>query len=212
MYVHPAFKMSDADAIEMLRQRAFGLLVVARSDAPVAAHVPFHLQQTDDGRMTIELHLARNNPLHAAIGQGRKVLLACSGPDAYISPDWYGVPNQVPTWTYLAVHVTGVARQLPADENLSHADRLSAGFEARLAPKKPWRSGKMDEARRSAMLNAIVGIAIDVERIEGQRKLIQHKGETEHRGAIAGLRARGDAGSLAIAELMQQTATAKFGA
>src|SRR5208282_4474040 len=125
----------------------------------------------------------------------------CQGPDAYISPDWYGVPNQVPTWTYTSVHLTGTARVLPEADNLRHVDRLAAYFEERLLPKKPWSSAKMDEGRRAAMLTATVSIALDVEAIEAQNKLIQHKGEAEHRGAIAGLRARNEDGSSAIADL-----------
>jgi transcriptional regulator len=211
MYVPAAFKMSDADAIEHLRQRGFGLLVLSTPDAPAASHVPFLVETKADGNHRIALHLARANKLHSYIGAGCKALLVCQGPDAYVSPDWYGVPNQVPTWTYTSVHVTGIARLLSEAENLAHVDRLSAEFEKRLLPKKPWTSAKMDDARRLAMLSAIVSIAIDVNTIEAQRKLIQHKGETEHRGAVAGLRARDDAGSQAIASMMEQSARLKFG-
>jgi predicted FMN-binding regulatory protein PaiB len=61
------------------------------------------------------------------------------------------------------------------------------------------------------MLKAIVAIAMEVETVEAQKKLVQHKGEVEHRGAITGLRSRGDSGSLAIADLMEETAAKKFG-
>jgi transcriptional regulator len=58
----------------------------------------------------VELHVARANPIHELTAPaGRPALLTCTGPDAYISPNWYGVPNQVPTWTYTAVHLTGTA-------------------------------------------------------------------------------------------------------
>jgi predicted FMN-binding regulatory protein PaiB len=56
--------------------------------------------------------------------------------------------------------------------------------------------------RRAAMLNAIVGIFVDVATLEGQWKLGQHKSRTDHDGAVAGLRALGDAGAAAVAELM----------
>ena len=56
--------------------------------------------------------------------------------------------------------------------------------------------------RRAAMLNAIVGFLVDVETLEGQWKLGQHKSRTDHDGAVAGLRALGDAGAAAVAELM----------
>jgi transcriptional regulator len=213
MYVHAAFR-ADADrALAMLRERAFGTLVVADDGGrPVAVHVPFLAEPRDGGGVRVELHVARANPIHGLIAPaGRPALLTCTGPDAYVSPDWYGVPNQVPTWTYTAVHLTGTARISPMGANRDHVDRLSAAFEARLAPKRPWTTSKMEPHRVDAMMRAIVGIEllVDSEGVEAQLKLIQHKGETEHRGAIAGLRARGDAGSAGIAELMEATFRAR---
>jgi transcriptional regulator len=206
MYVHPAFRMEHSDALAFLRERAFGTLVLpAANAAPVAAHVPFLINERGPDALEIELHVAKANALHTLVGDGCPALLIVQGPDAYISPDWYGVPNQVPTWTYVAVHVTGRARLLPPSGHLDHADRLSAQFEERLLPKTPWTSAKMDTKRRDAMMNAIVGIGLDVEEIQAQKKLIQHKGDVEHRGAIAGLRALVDPGSAAIAALMEET-------
>jgi transcriptional regulator len=164
-----------------------------------------------DGKLWIELHVARANNIHTFVGGGCKALLICQGPDAYISPDWYGVPNQVPTWTYTSVHLKGTARIRAETDHLEHVEQLSAFFENRLSPKKPWSPSKLDRARREAMLRAIVGITMNVEIVEAQRKLIQHKGEIEHRGAIAGLRAKGDSGSRAIADLIEVTAVKKFG-
>lgn len=211
MYVHPAFKIDSAEALVMLRDRAFGLFVVTTAQGPVGVHLPFLVDQQHDGSLQVALHVARANPLHGHIGHGTKALLVCTGPDAYISPDWYGVPNQVPTWTYTSVHLQGTARLMQESTMLAHVDRLSAFFEDRLLPKKPWTSAKMDQARRSAMLRAIVGIEMNVEIVEAQRKLIQHKGQTEHAGAIRGLKQRGDAGSVSIAALMEETARNKFG-
>jgi len=171
MYVHPAFKVDDGEALAMLRDRAFGLLVVTTPAAPVAVHVPFLVDEQADSSLRVALHVARANALHSHIGQGSKALLVCAGPDAYISPDWYGVPNQVPTWTYTSVHLAGTVRLMPERGLLAHVDRLSAYFENRLLPKQPWSSAKMDEARRAAMLKAIVGIEMEVESIAAQNKL-----------------------------------------
>ncbi len=211
MYVHPAFKIDPQQAIARLRQRGYGMLVVPTPGAPRAVHVPFLVNEGEDQRLLLELHVARANDLHTFIGDGCKALLICHGPDAYISPDWLGVPDQVPTWTYQTVHVTGTARCLPETETPAHLARLSAFFESRLRPKQPWTLEKLDDARRAMLVKAIVSIVLDVDTIEGQDKLIQHKGETEHRGALAGLRAMPDAASHAIADLMEETALRKFG-
>ena len=42
-----------------------------------------------------------------AIANGAAVRLIVEGPEGYISPDWYGVADQVPTWNYVAVHLVG---------------------------------------------------------------------------------------------------------
>jgi transcriptional regulator len=202
MYLHPAFKIDTAEALPILRQRAFGLFVVAAPDAPFGVHVPFLVEGTPEAGLRIALHVARANPIHSHIGDGCKALLACSGPDAYVSPDWYGSENQVPSWIYSAVHVNGTAKIMPRETHLEHVDRLSEEFEKRLAPKPPWNSRKMDAKKRAAMLTAIVAISIDVEAVHAQKKLIQHKSVAEQMGAADGLAGRGDANSSALADMI----------
>lgn len=204
MYLHPAFKIPTEEALPLLDRNRFGLLVVPTGGAPFGVHVPFLYSLDDSGSLRVELHVARANPIHEYVEDGSEVLLACQGPDAYISPDWYGIDNEVPTWAYTAVHLKGTAAVLPSGRNLDHVDRLSAYFENRLLPKKPWTSDKMDAGKRARLTTAIVTIEIAVHTVEAQKKLIQHKSDAHHAGAIGGLRSRGDAGSRAIADLMQE--------
>lgn len=202
MYVHPAFKAVPDASKAFLSERGFGTLIAMGVEYPMAAHVPFLFSPVDGGGW-IELHVARANPIHDIIAGNPHVLLACAGPDAYVSPDWYGSPNQVPTWNYVAVHATGRARIMDKDWLPPHLERLSAAFEA-WHPKTPWTMQKVDPQRIAAMVNAIVGITIEVEAIEGNWKLGQHKGRDDHEGAVAGLRATGVPGSMAVAELMDE--------
>jgi transcriptional regulator len=43
------------------------------------------------------------------------------GPHAYISPTWYGTPNQVPTWNYVSIEARGRVQLLetPAQRLIS---------------------------------------------------------------------------------------------
>ena len=205
MYVHPAFQTTRDLALCLLRERAFGAFVVPTSAAPMAVHVPFLTYEEADSSLRVELHVARANPIHALVGEGCPALLMCTGPDAYISPDWYGAPNEVPTWTYMAAHLSGTARLMPQSENHAHVDRMVAFFEERMQGKRPWTTDRMDAHRIAAMMQAIVSIEFRVEDLQAQLKLIQHKDATRHRGAIVGLRGQADARSQAIADLMQET-------
>lgn len=97
MYVHPAFQTTRDRALRLLRERAFGSFVVPTDAAPTAVHVPFLAHEEGGGSLRIELHVARANPIRTLVGEGCPALLMCTGPDAYISPDWYGLPGEVTT-------------------------------------------------------------------------------------------------------------------
>jgi transcriptional regulator len=129
---------------------------------------------------------------------GRPVLATIVGEQGYVSPDWYGTADQVPTWNYRIVEIEGVARRLDEDALVGQLDDLSAAQEALLAPKAPWTRDKMAPARFVAMTKAIVGFAIAHSEMRGVAKLGQNKTASEFAGALAGLRASGR-GDLAAA-------------
>jgi transcriptional regulator len=137
-------------------------------------------------------------------------VLAVNGADAYVTPDWYVSVDQVPTWLYQAVHLTGPVRTLSGDELVVQIDTLSAKFENRLAPKKPWTSGKMTAARLEALKKGIVGLAMRVEDVEGSFKLNQQKSEADYAAVANGLAAMPDHGSQTIAQLMRETRPQAF--
>jgi transcriptional regulator len=66
----------------------------------------------------------------------------------------------------------------------------------------PWRVTDAPEAFVSSMVNGIIGLEIRVRRLEGKWKLGQNRSEADRAGVIRGLRARGDADSLAVANEM----------
>jgi transcriptional regulator len=198
MYVHPAFKADPAAVDAFVQSRGFGTLVAFDATKPVAVHVPF-LYLPEERRL--ELHVARANPIHEVIAANPQVLLACTGPDAYIAPTWYASPNQVPTWTYVAAHLNGRASIMSKERLRSHVENLSGRFESDL-PGERWTVAKVDPQRLAALLTAIVGIDIAVESVEGNWKLNQHKGLPDHEGVVAGLRAQGTADAVAVADLM----------
>jgi transcriptional regulator len=202
MYVNPAFATGEDAAWDYVTARGFGAVVANDGGLPVGAHVPL-LATEAGGVRRIEFHVARPNPLHEVVTRNPRVLVVVSGPDAYISPDWYTSDDQVPTWNYQAAHITGLARPLPRERTLDHVERMSLHFEARLAPKKPWSTAKMSERRRAMMLAAIVAMEIEVERIEASTKLGQNKSISDRMEAARMLAWRGGWSETAVANAMR---------
>ena len=203
MHPNPAFRQSPRERnVAFARARGFGILTVNGPDGPLAAHVPFLL--TSDATHA-ELHLARSNPI-ARAGLPAPALLAVSGPDAYVSPDWYGphdlVPDQVPTWNYIAVHLRGVLEPLPDEALRPHADALSAEHEGRITGKHPWTSAKMTEGAMPRMMRMILPFRFRVLSVDGTWKLNQNK-PADVRARAADALAKGDPSAQAIAALMR---------
>ncbi len=203
MHPNPAFRQTPADRnIAFARQRGFGVLCVNGTEGPLLAHVPFLLSPDAD---FAEVHLARSNTI-ARAGLPLPGVIAVSGPDAYISPDWYGphdeVPDQVPTWNYVAVHLRGVLEPMVAAALRGHVDALSAEHEGRIAGKRPWTSAKMSPGSMERLMRMILPFRFRVTSVDGTWKLNQNK-EAGWRDRVADILAQGDGGAQGIAAQMQ---------
>jgi transcriptional regulator len=210
MYTPPMFKPDRAASLAFAERRGFATVCAFDGNKPIASLLPFYLDYADDGTARAAFHVARHNPLVRLAGGTSSWLLAVSGADAYVSPDWYVSPDQVPTWLYQAVHLTGTVRQLSDDELAVQIDTLSAKFENRLAPKKPWTTSKMTAGRLEALKKAIVGLVMTVEDVEGSFKLNQHKSEADYTAVAGALASQSEAGSQQIAQLMREARPEAF--
>ncbi len=178
MHPNRALAWDDRDAmLDFVADIAFATVVV---DGPMLVHVPVLVAAPD----RIRFHVSRGN---RAKLEERRAIVSVLGPDAYISPDWYGQEDQVPTWNYLAVEAEGPLRRLDEPELVALLDDLSAAHEARLAPKPAWTRAKMTPGRFEGMLKAIVGYELAIEALRGTRKLGQNKDDATLRAAAAGL-------------------------
>jgi transcriptional regulator len=199
MHTNPAFRGADrATNLAFARQRGFGVLCVNGPEGPLISHIPFVLNA--DGTQA-DMHLTRSNPI-ARAGLPADAVIAVMGPDAYISPDWYEVPDQVPTWNYVAVHLRG--RLIALDESVmrDHVDELSAVHEGRLLPKKPWTSDKMAEGVMPRMMRMILPFRLEIASVDGTWKLSQNKDAEVQARTKTALASQDDAGARGIAGLM----------
>jgi len=186
MHPNPIYRSSHSpEDISFLQDRGFGVLAVNGDAGPLLSHIPFQLSPDT---IYIEAHLVRSNPIWRALSEGPlSAVMAVSGGDSYVSPDWYDMPDQVPTWNYVAVHLRGTLRQLPQEELLGILERLSGEFERRLMPKPPWLITKMTPDALERMLCQIVPIALDIHSIEGTWKMSQNKPAPVRAGVVQGL-------------------------
>ena len=202
MHPNPVYhSATEAQNLAFARGRGFGVLAVAGDPVPMLSHVPFLV--SGDGSQ-VDLHLVRSNPIVQALHRAQPARIAVSGPDSYVSPDWYGMPDQVPTWNYVAVHLTGTLELRPQDELRGLLDQLSAEFESRLAPKLPWTADKMPSEALERMMRMIVPCRMAVTAIDGTWKLAQNKPEAVRQRAADRVATEGiGSGRAALADLMR---------
>lgn len=187
MHPNPVFRTSPVDLnLAFAKEVGFGMLTINGADGPLAAHVPFQL--ADDGSYA-DLHLARSNPI-ARAELPASALLAVQGAQHYISPDWYGphdqVPDQVPTWNYIAVHLRGSLAPLLPEALEPHLEALSAEHESRLLPKKPWTKEKMTDGAMPRLMRMILPFRLTITDVQGTWKLNQNKpADVRERAATA---------------------------
>ena len=201
MYIHPAFRIDEAASLAFAAGRGFGLVIACADGRMIASPLPFYIDQAAGGRW-LAFHVARGNRLADLAAAGGRWMVAAWGADAYVSPRWYVSPDQVPTWLYETVQLSGPVRVMTPDEQRAHLDRLSATFEARQAPQPPWTVEELTPARREAFMRAIVAIEMTVESVEGSFKLNQHKSDADHVAVARALAGERDAAAAAIAAHM----------
>jgi transcriptional regulator len=199
--LRPQFRIEESRALAFAADRGFGVIVAADERGPRGSHVPFFLTRRDD-RVIVQIHFTAKNPLVELADGNRRFLLIVAGDDAYVSNDWYASRDNVSTWLYEAVHLSGVAHLRERGENRNHGDALLAVSEARL-PKQPWDLAQMEPSKRETMLASIRVIDLVVDEIDGQSKLNQHKSDEDHVAVANQLARAEETGSRRLAEKMR---------
>lgn len=203
MYNPPHFTISDTAWMhDFIQRNAFATIATVINGDVHLAYAPLVLDREAAPLGTVYFHLARSNPI-ASLADGAVVKIGIMGPHAYISPDWYDTPNQVPTWNYTAVEGSGRVQRLNEDESITYLTRLSAEQEGYLAPKAPWSSDRLQPGRLKQLLLGIVWYRLPFDTLEGKAKLSQNRTQTDIGNVIAALRECGDDAGTAVAAAMQ---------
>lgn len=181
MYTPKYFQVSDREEVcAFIEKNGFGQLISKVNGRLFSTHMPFTLS-ADKSRLYG--HLAKNNPQHLEL-EGQELLISIQGPHDYISPTWYASPG-VPTWNYQSLSLYGQGRIFSDVVKLKGVvDSLARKYESGLTP--PW-----EPEYNMTMLDAIVGIDIEISDIHCTYKLSQNRPAEDRANVIAELKARG---------------------
>jgi transcriptional regulator len=171
-----------------------GTIVTHTNQGLDANHIPLELDAGRGACGTLQGHIARANPLWRDTSSGSEVLVIFRGFHGYISPSWYPSKHEthrhVPTWNYEAVHAHGKLRIIDDEKFVAGVvARMTKRHEA--AEPRPWRMRDAAPDYLDQMLKKIVGIEVEISRLEGKRKLGQNRDARDLEGAVQALRDRG---------------------
>ena len=195
----PYFEPDIAIAQALIEEIRLGTIVTG---APMlaASHVPFMVDRARGGRGTLVGHVDRRNPQWQAIAATSEVLVTFLGPDAYVSPTWYGSQPRVPTWLYAAVHVYG--RPCMVQDAAGLEKMVVALCDTMEPADSAWRPAQIG-TYIDRLLNGIVGFEIEITRIETQLRLAQQNTDADRR-AVRGALEKGSLQDRRIAGLMNR--------
>lgn len=201
MHPNPIYRRTpEARALALVRHRAFGQLTINGPDGLLAAQIPVLLSED---ATTLDLHLVRSNPIARTLDNPQPALLCVMGPDGYVSPDWYGADDQVPTWNYAAVQLRGTLEMLDHATMHDMLDRQSAHFETQI-DKAPWTTAKMTPEVLKKMMRQIVPCRMTITDMQSTFKLNQNKpDDVRLRAADAMAHSRIGMDTAALADLMR---------
>lgn len=173
----------DKHALQVIEQYPLATICYSIDNRPQASPLPFFIEASDPKKLLGHFAFANSELLQ--LSRLTEVLVIFNGPNGYISPAWYTEALNVPTWNYATVHVRGkptVVRDKQQIEKILM--RAVKFFEGKNGTK--WEYD-LPQSYRDDLLNAIVGLEIEITSIEAKFKLSQNRTAEDFNGAIAGL-------------------------
>jgi transcriptional regulator len=192
MYQPPHFREDRLEVQHaLMRAHPLGLLVTYGGTGLVANPIPFTLDAQASSLGTLKAHLSRANRQWQDFDPAQEALVVFQGAEAYITPSWYEAKREhgkvVPTWNYAVVQAYG--RMIVRDDPEWVRRQIDALTGAQEAPRpEPWAVDDAPAPFIAAQLKGIVGIEIEIARIEGKWKVSQNRAEADRLGVAAGLR------------------------
>jgi len=192
MYQPPHFREDRLEVQHaLIRAHPLGLLVTYGSSGLIANPIPFVLDETASSHGTLRAHLSRANAQWRDFDPDQEALVVFQGVETYITPSWYEAKREhgkvVPTWNYAIVQAYG--RMRIVDDPAWLLKQITAMTSAQEAARaEPWAVSDAPADFIASQMKGIVGVEIEITRIEGKWKVSQNRPEADRRGVALGLR------------------------
>jgi transcriptional regulator len=207
MYLPKAFEETRPEVLHaFMRAHAFATVVLNGTDGPVANHLPLALRPDDGAAGSLVGHVARGNPLWKAAVSGVPCLAIFHGRHHYISPNGYATRGEtgrvVPTWNYEVVHAHGTLRAIE-DGGWLHALLQESTRIHETGQPAPWTLEEPPADYLDGLMQAIVGLRLEISAVAGKFKLSQNQPATNQQSLIQTLEASADPDSVEMAEAIR---------
>lgn len=185
MYPSPHYQELDRKKlISVIQNFPLGMLVTVYDNKPLITHIPF-IYHTET--KTLVAHIDKNNPQYNTLQEGTEATVIFKGPDCYISPSIYESQDQLPTWNYIAVHITGKIHLINdaeiAKNSMIAMTKFLEGSEQRFVLQK-------DNPKMDRFVNYIQTFEIEITKWEGKFKLSQDKNKADQENTRSALKAK----------------------
>jgi transcriptional regulator len=200
-HFHPA---SQDAAFRLIEEYPFATVIAHSPENNFVAHLPIVVEPNSGSRNPQRLlaHVAKPNRQWQVFAEDPTALIIFHGPDHYISPTWYA-EHDVPTWNYAVVHVQGRVRIVQDSSGIERilsimTDKFESG-------PNGWKFAlPADLNSAESLAAAIVGLEIEIIKIEAKFKLGQNRSAADRSGIKTELSQRGDERGLRMLDLMEQ--------
>jgi transcriptional regulator len=206
MYQPPHFREDRLEVQHaLIGAHPLGLLITNGDAGLIANPLPFALDASASSLGTLRAHLSRANRQWKDFDPAQEALVVFQGVETYITPSWYETKREhgkvVPTWNYAIVQAYGRMRVMDDPDWLLR--QITAMTDAQESSRaQPWSVADAPSDFLAGQLKGIVGIEIEITRIEGKWKVSQNRSEADRRGVAQGLRETDAEAARHMAELV----------
>ena len=190
-----------------VRSNPLCTVVSTTSRGLVASHIPVVLHESTSGFGVLRGHVARGNSHWRDFNGEVETLAIFTGPQHFISASWYPGKKlhgeEVPTWNYVAVHAYGHLRLVEDHEWLLDHLKTLVDENERIV-ETPWAVSDAPPDFISKQMRGIVGIELEVSRVEGKWKASQNRNDEDAAAVMAGLRTLSTPSSEVMCELVRE--------